>query len=64
MLAMLYFPAEHTWAVYTPLFAPIGVPLFVAILREIRQWRKARQDEARRRAKGKGRMDGERTRID
>lgn len=24
MLAMLYFPDEHKWAVYTPLFGPIG----------------------------------------
>jgi len=25
MLAMLYFPDEHKWAVYTPLFGPIGM---------------------------------------
>lgn len=24
MLAMLYFPDEHKWAVYTPLFGPLG----------------------------------------
>jgi len=24
MLALLYFPDEHKWAVYTPLFGPIG----------------------------------------
>lgn len=24
MLALLYFPDEHKWAVYTPLFGPVG----------------------------------------
>jgi phosphatidylinositol glycan class S len=27
MLALLYFPAEHVYAVYTPLFGPIAVPV-------------------------------------
>ncbi|WFC95763.1 hypothetical protein MBRA1_002417 [Malassezia brasiliensis] len=34
MLAMLYFPDEHKYAVYTPLFGPLFVPLVVAIVRE------------------------------
>ncbi|OAX42620.1 hypothetical protein K503DRAFT_826775 [Rhizopogon vinicolor AM-OR11-026] len=34
MLALLYFPAEHKYAVYTPLFASISVPLVVALIRE------------------------------
>ncbi|TDL18765.1 hypothetical protein BD410DRAFT_774718 [Rickenella mellea] len=46
MLALLYFPAEHTLAVYTPLFAPVGVPLIAAALREMRDWR-ARKQAAR-----------------
>ncbi|KAJ3508055.1 hypothetical protein NLJ89_g5968 [Agrocybe chaxingu] len=40
MLALLYFPAEHTYAVYTPLFASTVIPLFVAALREIMAWRR------------------------
>ena len=40
MLALLYFPAEHKYAVYTPLFASAVIPLFVAGLREITAWRK------------------------
>jgi phosphatidylinositol glycan class S len=40
MLALLYFPAEHKYAVYTPLFASAVIPLFVAALREISAWRK------------------------
>ncbi|THH21162.1 hypothetical protein EW146_g339 [Bondarzewia mesenterica] len=39
MLALLYFPAEHKYAVYTPLFAPVAVPLLVTLFRE---WKKAR----------------------
>jgi GPI-anchor transamidase subunit S len=42
MLALLYFPAEHTYAVYIPLFAPVSVPLVVAVLREINRWRRER----------------------
>ena len=42
MLALLYFPAEHKYAVYTPLFAPVAVPLMVTLLREVSAWRKTR----------------------
>lgn len=31
MLAMLYFPDEHKWAVYTPLFGPIGEFDFISL---------------------------------
>ena len=34
MLALLYFPDEHKWAVYTPLFGPIALPLIAATVRE------------------------------
>ncbi|KAG6873091.1 hypothetical protein C0995_003137 [Termitomyces sp. Mi166 len=46
MLAMLYFPAEHKYAVYTPLFASAVIPLFVAALREIAAWRRQRKATA------------------
>ena len=36
MLAMLYFPDEHKYAVYTPLFGPLFVPRFVTLAREVR----------------------------
>lgn len=36
MLAMLYFPNEHKYAVYTPLFGPLLIPLFMALLREVK----------------------------
>ncbi|EKM57603.1 uncharacterized protein PHACADRAFT_192749 [Phanerochaete carnosa HHB-10118-sp] len=54
MLALLYFPAEHKYAVYTPLFASVAAPLIAAIVRELIAWRKARraarQPEKRARA--------------
>lgn len=43
MLAMLYFPAEHTFAVYTPLFLPVAVPLLAMTLKELGQTLKARR---------------------
>lgn len=45
MLALLYFPAEHKYAVYTPLFASVAAPLVAAIIREVLAWRKARKEQ-------------------
>ncbi|QRW05365.1 GPI transamidase component PIG-S [Ceratobasidium sp. AG-Ba] len=41
MVGLLYFPAEHKYAVYTPLFAPIAVPLIVSVIRELKARRNA-----------------------
>ncbi|KAN0063295.1 hypothetical protein ACQY0O_004459 [Thecaphora frezii] len=38
MLGLLYFPDEHKYAVYTPLFGPLLVPLFVTLVRCLREW--------------------------
>ncbi|KAF7986318.1 hypothetical protein HWV62_35286 [Athelia sp. TMB] len=43
MLGLLYFPAEHTAAVYTPLFASVAVPLVAAVVREGKLWRAERR---------------------
>ncbi|KAI0792312.1 phosphatidylinositol-glycan biosynthesis class S protein-domain-containing protein [Abortiporus biennis] len=43
MLALLYFPAEHKYAVYTPLFASVAAPLVAAVLREFAAWKKERK---------------------
>ncbi|KAF9261717.1 hypothetical protein L218DRAFT_905202 [Marasmius fiardii PR-910] len=43
MLALLYFPVEHKYAVYTPLFASAIIPLVVAAIREVVAWRKQRR---------------------
>ncbi len=36
MIAQLYFPDEHKYAVYTPLFGPVSVPILAALLRELK----------------------------
>jgi phosphatidylinositol glycan class S len=46
MLALLYFPAEHKYAVYTPLFASVAVPLLAAVGREVIAWRRTRRQKA------------------
>ncbi|KZS87266.1 hypothetical protein SISNIDRAFT_447022 [Sistotremastrum niveocremeum HHB9708] len=45
MLALLYFPDAHNYAVYLPLFAPILVPLFVTGIKEFKVWRKQRKQQ-------------------
>lgn len=39
MLGQLYFPNEHKYAVYTPLFGPLAVPLLVAGIRLLKERR-------------------------
>ncbi|TPX66073.1 hypothetical protein SpCBS45565_g04715 [Spizellomyces sp. 'palustris'] len=39
MVSMLYFPDEHKYAVYMPLFVPISVPVLIAVIREINGWK-------------------------
>ena len=41
---MLYFPAEHKYAVYTPLFSSIAAPLIAAVAREFMAWKKERKE--------------------
>lgn len=38
MVGQVYFPDEHKVAVYLPLLGPIGVPLLVGLLREIKRF--------------------------
>ena len=42
LLPSLYFPEEHVYAVYAPLFLPIGLPVLAAVVARVRQWRKRR----------------------
>jgi phosphatidylinositol glycan class S len=42
MLGQLYFPDEHKYAVYTPLFGPLAVPLLVAGLRLLKERRRVK----------------------
>lgn len=38
MVGQVYFPDEHKVAVYLPLLGPIGVPLLVGLLREVKRF--------------------------
>ncbi|KAK4684128.1 GPI-anchor transamidase subunit S, partial [Tremellales sp. Uapishka_1] len=43
MMGLLYFPDEHKFAVYTPLFAPVALPMLIGLLKELLAWNKRRQ---------------------
>jgi hypothetical protein len=49
MVSMLYFPDEHKYAIYTPLFGPLALPLLMALLTELRgivkEWKASRLKE-------------------
>ncbi|KAG1471953.1 hypothetical protein G6F56_001823 [Rhizopus delemar] len=40
MVSMLYFPDEHKYAIYMPLFVPTSVPLIAALIKEIKKLKK------------------------
>lgn len=42
MVGQVYFPDEHKIAVYLPLLGPVGVPLLMGVLKEIKAWRARR----------------------
>ncbi|KAL1695748.1 phosphatidylinositol-glycan biosynthesis class S protein-domain-containing protein [Schizophyllum commune] len=42
MLQLLYFPPEHIYAVYMPLFASALIPLLATAVRELKAWRRER----------------------
>lgn len=48
MLERLYFPAEHNYAVYTPLLGPLLLPLLFAAVREWKYARAQRRDASPR----------------
>ncbi|KAJ3297137.1 hypothetical protein HK104_000793 [Borealophlyctis nickersoniae] len=43
MVSMLYFPDEHKYAVYMPLFVPVAVPLLIASIKELKAWKQGRR---------------------
>lgn len=53
MVGMLYFPAEHTYAVYTPLFGPLAVPMILAGLKIGKSWLQKRKRSSAKRTAAK-----------
>lgn len=47
MVSMLYFPDEHKYAIYMPLFVPVSVPLVMAVARELKKRREAKKAAAK-----------------
>ncbi|KAI8944222.1 phosphatidylinositol-glycan biosynthesis class S protein [Xylaria longipes] len=47
MVGQLYFPDEHKVAVYLPLLGPVGVPLIMGLLTELKAWKARRQQKAK-----------------
>ena len=45
MVGQVYFPDEHKVAVYLPLLGPVAVPLVMAVVKEVRAWRKKPTDD-------------------
>jgi phosphatidylinositol glycan class S len=43
MVGQVYFPDEHKFAVYLPFLGPIGVPLVMVVLKELKAWGKRRR---------------------
>ncbi|KAI7870785.1 phosphatidylinositol-glycan biosynthesis class S protein [Spinellus fusiger] len=44
MVSMLYFPDEHKYAIYMPLFIPISVPLVMTLLKELKKITRKRKE--------------------
>ncbi|KAI0400120.1 phosphatidylinositol-glycan biosynthesis class S protein [Xylaria palmicola] len=42
MVGQLYFPDEHKVAVYLPLLGPVGVPLVMGLITELKAWKARR----------------------
>ncbi|EPE03834.1 phosphatidylinositol-glycan biosynthesis class s protein [Ophiostoma piceae UAMH 11346] len=46
MVGQLYFPDEHKVAVYLPLLGPVGVPLVMGLVNELKAWLRRRKERA------------------
>ncbi|RAK97866.1 uncharacterized protein BO80DRAFT_363129 [Aspergillus ibericus CBS 121593] len=44
MVGQMYFPDEHKVAVYLPLLGPVGVPLIVGLVKEVKKWVASRRE--------------------
>lgn len=45
MVSMLYFPDEHKYAIYMPLFVPTSVPLLAALVKEIKKLKQKKKEK-------------------
>ena len=47
MVGQLYFPEEHKIAVYLPLLGPVGVPLVMGLVNEVKRWMRDRRERTK-----------------
>lgn len=59
MVGQLYFPVEHRYAVFTPLFGPLAVPLLLAGLKEVRKAVKKRRARKKKTSRMAKKSDGD-----
>jgi len=45
MLSMLFFPEDHKFAIYIPLFLPIAYPIVFGLFPEIKRYMQKRKEE-------------------
>jgi len=59
ILALLYFPDEHKYAIYVPLFLPVLVPVFLSVFGEIRSYVKKdkKKDDTKNEEKEKQKVE-------
>lgn len=43
LLSLLYFPDDQKYAVYCPLFLPVGIPIFTSIVHIVNAWIRSRR---------------------
>ncbi|KAF2076190.1 hypothetical protein CYY_002490 [Polysphondylium violaceum] len=56
MLSQLYFPDEHKYAVYTPLFVPVCFPIIAGIIQEIKHYKMKRLERLQKEKEEKERQ--------
>jgi phosphatidylinositol glycan class S len=47
IMSLLYFPAEHQLAIYTPFFVPVLLHMLVAVIKESSRYRRERRSYLR-----------------
>lgn len=45
ILALLYFPDDQKYAIYIPLFLPVGFPVLMSLIKLLKTWRQSRLKE-------------------
>lgn len=46
LLALLYFPQDQKFAIYIPLFLPVGIPVATSLFKAIKWWRRKKEKQS------------------